>query len=148
MQTRFSGGNPPAAFQANLGGSALAWGMQAQSLTTASSGWASAFKPDVLEQLTFNGALIGVPLALTRQNAAYWNVKVLNTIDFGAGKKIPETQAEFDTWLDKVSAAGYTHPLCFSGKDSWVSAHIVFEDIIPAVAGATFSKDYWAGRKD
>jgi len=146
ITNRFTDGNPPAAFQANLGGSALAWGTSAQSLTASSAAWASAFDSGVLEQLTYNGNLIGVPLALTRQNAAYWNVKVLNTLTLTT--PIPETLAQFDTWLTEVSAAGYTHPLCFSGKDSWVSSHVVFEDIVPAVSGAQFSKDYWSGKKD
>ena len=90
-----------------------------------------------------------MPLALTRQNAAYWNVKVLATIPIPSlgDRKIPENLAEFDTWLTDVAAAGYTHPLCFSGKDAWVSSHIVFEDIVPAVAGTAFSKDYWSGLK-
>ena len=145
MTNRFSENNPPAAFQANLGGSALAWGASAQSLNGASSGWSSGFASGVLEQLTFQGALIGVPLALTRQNAAYWNVKVLNTLTLT--KKVPETAAEFDTWLTETAGLGYTHPICFSGKDAWVSAHIVFEDIVPAIAGADFSKDYWSGSK-
>ncbi len=147
IQNRFVDGNPPAAFQANLGGSALAWGTSAQSLNTASATWASAFDPGVLEQLTYNGNLIGVPLALTRQNAAYWNMKVLGTLNT-LTKQVPTTIAEFDTWLSEVSALGYTHPICFSGKDAWVSAHILFEDIVPAVAGPQFSKDYWSGAKD
>lgn len=144
MQNRFTDGNPPAAFQANLGGSALAWGPSAQSLNASSSVWATDFDPGVLEQLTSGGNLIGVPLALTRQNAAYWNLKILNTLTT-LTKKVPETSAEFDTWLTEVSTLGYTHPLCFSGKDAWVSAHIMFEDIVPALEGPDFSKQYWGG---
>src|SRR5262249_45174215 len=97
IQNRFVNGNPPAAFQANLGGSALAWGTSAQSLNAASAAWSSAFKADVLDQLTYNGNLIGVPLALTRQNAAYWNMKVLGTLTLT--NQIPTTIAQFDTWL-------------------------------------------------
>jgi glucose/mannose transport system substrate-binding protein len=145
VQSRFTSGNPPAAFQANLGGSALTWGLSAQSLNGPSSKWQGAFPANVLEQLTYNGSLIGVPLALTRQNVAYWNLKVLNTLTLTKG--VPETLPEFQTWLSEVSAAGYSHPLCFGGKDSWVVAHVMFEAIVPAVAGADFSKAYWSGSR-
>ena len=144
VQTRLSAGNPPAAFQANLGGSALQWGPNAQSLNSISSAWTASYDSSVLEQLTYNGNLIGVPVALTRQNVAYWNLKVLSTI--ALTKKVPSTIAEFNTWLTEVSAAGYTHPLCFGGKDSWVVAHVMFEDIVPAVVGADVSHTFWSGQ--
>jgi glucose/mannose transport system substrate-binding protein len=144
VTSRLGAGNPPAAFQANLGGSALQWGPNAQSLNSVSGAWASNFEPSVLEQLTYQGALIGVPVALTRQNVAYWNLKVINTIS-PLTNKIPSTIAEFNTWLTEVAAAGYTHPLCFGGKDSWVVAHVMFEDIVPSVVGAAVSKKFWSG---
>ena len=142
---RLFDGNPPAAIQAKLGSDALEWGMLAQALNAPSATWSSAFPLETLELLTFQGSLNGVPLSLTRMNVAYWNKRVLDTLTLS--KKIPETLAEFDVWLREVSAAGYTHPLCFSGKDAWVSAHVLFEDIVPAVAGPQFSKDYWTDKK-
>jgi glucose/mannose transport system substrate-binding protein len=148
VQSRFTTGNPPAAFQANLGGSALTWGPSAASLNGPSSKWVSSFPQNVIEQLTYNGALIGVPLALTRQNVAYWNLKVLSPLMAPQlTKQIPETIPEMQTWLTEVAALGYTHPLCFGGKDSWVVAHVMFEAIVPAVSGADFSKAYWSGSR-
>ncbi len=77
---------------------------------------------------------------------AYWNLRVLDKLTLAV--KIPKTLQELGTWLEQVSVAGYTHPLCFGGKDSWVAAHVVFEAILPAVAGADFSKAYWSGQGD
>jgi glucose/mannose transport system substrate-binding protein len=145
VQNRLATGNPPAAFQANLGGQALQWGPNAQSLNSVSAAWKGAFTPSVLDQLTYNNDLIGVPVALTRQNVAYWNLKVLDTIKGSLTKEIPSTIDEFKTWLTEVGKAGYTHSLCFGGMDSWVVAHVMFEDIVPSTTGAANSQKFWTG---
>jgi hypothetical protein len=81
---------------------------------------------------------------------AYWNVKVLNPLKAAMKitKVIPETTAEFETWLVELTGLGYTHPICFGGKDASVSAQVLFDHIVPAIAGADFSKEYWAGNRD
>jgi hypothetical protein len=144
VTNRFTNGNPPAALQANLGGNALQFGSSALALNPK---WTSAFNPAVLGQLTSNGKLIGVPLGLTRQNAAYWNNKVLAQLPAPLNA-VPVGLDAFKTWIAGVTAAGYTHPLCFGFKDAWVNAHILFEDVLPAVAGADYSASFWAGKVD
>jgi glucose/mannose transport system substrate-binding protein len=141
MQNRFAEGNPPAAFQENLGGNALRWSSSAQSLESRSGGWSSAFQPALLDLVTVNEVLIGVPVAITRQNDAYYNQAVLDDL----GLSIPEGNDAFLSWLAELAERGYTHPLCAGDTQSWVSAHVLFEDIVPAHAGAAFSQSYWAG---
>jgi glucose/mannose transport system substrate-binding protein len=152
MRTRFNDGNPPAAFQANLGTGALTWGQSAESLNMASVSWLSEFDSRIIEQLTFNGTLIGVPLGLTRQNVAYWNVKILRPLADPSNPKIskmiPETTADFETWLVELTGLGYKHPICFGGKDTAVSAQVLFDHILPGVAGGDFSKEFWSGKGD
>jgi ABC-type glycerol-3-phosphate transport system substrate-binding protein len=141
---RFGTGNPPQAFEANPGSNALQFATGALDLSSASWANPSTFPQSVLDTLTQNGKLIGVPLGLTRQNATYWNMQVM-------GKLAPPLNAipigvdNFKTWLAGVVAAGYTHPLCFGFGDSWVAAHILFEDIVPAMEGAKYSTEYWSG---
>jgi hypothetical protein len=145
VTNRFAAGTPPAALEANLGGNALQFA--AGALNLGSPSWASntIFPPSVLDTLRDpSGKLIGVPLGLTRQNVAYWNLQVLRTLPAPLNA-IPVGLDAFKTWITGVAAAGYTHPLCFGFKDGWVNAHILFEDIVPAVAGAAYSKTYWTG---
>ena len=143
VTNRFAAGSPPAALQANLGGNALQFAGSALSLGTPA--WASSFSPSVLAPLTQNGKLIGVPLGLTRQNVTYWNIKVMSTLPAPLNT-IPHGVDGFETWVVGVAAKGYTHPLCFGFKDGWVNAHILFEDIVPAMAGGSYSTQYWSGQ--
>jgi hypothetical protein len=76
---------------------------------------------------------------------SYWNLQVLRTLPPPLNT-IPVGVDAFKTWITGVAAAGYTHPLCFGFKDGWVNAHILFEDIVPAVAGGRYSITYWMGK--
>jgi hypothetical protein len=144
VTNRFSSGNPPAAFQANLGGNALQFAAGALNLGQPS--WTSAFPMGVLQSLTdSSGKLVGVPLGLTRQNVTYWNLKVMSTLP-AALKTIPVGAAAFQAWITGVVAAGYTHPICLGLKSSWVNSLILFDDVVPALAGGTYSTQYWSGK--
>ena len=142
VQARLADGTPPTAFQANLGGNALQWVSSAQDLSARASSWSGGFQSSILERLTADGKLIGVPLALTRQNNAYYNTKLLAEL----GLDIPVGRDELDTWLVDLSALGYTHPLCMGDVNNWVSAHVLFEDIVPAYVGAEYAHDFWSGK--
>jgi glucose/mannose transport system substrate-binding protein len=144
VQARIAQGNPPTAFLANLGGHAKRWAESAQPLNerAAAGNWASVYAPGVLDLVTVDGDLIGVPLAITRQNNVYYNKRVLDRLDMN----IPEGHAQFIDWLGELEALGYTHPLCVGDEDNWVSALVLFEDMLPASGGAEFSHDFWTGR--
>jgi glucose/mannose transport system substrate-binding protein len=135
-------GTPPTAFQANLGGNAQQWSESAQPLNARAKAWSSAFQDSILERVSANGDLIAVPLALTRQNNAYYNLKLLKQL----GLDIPQGRAQFDAWLLALGELGYTHPLCIGDQYNWVSAHALFEDIVPAYIGAEHAQDFWSGR--
>jgi glucose/mannose transport system substrate-binding protein len=142
VQNRLAEGNPPTAFQANLGGNALKWAESAQDLSARAAAWSSHFDASILERLTVDGKLVGVPLALTRQNNAYYNLALLERLDL----QVPRGRSEFDAWLAALAEIGYTHPLCMGDKDNWVSLHVLFEDIVPAYVGAERARDFWSGR--
>jgi glucose/mannose transport system substrate-binding protein len=142
VQTRLAEGTPPTAFQANLGGNALQWAESAQDLSSRAESWSGDFQASILERLTVEQQLIGVPLALTRQNNAYYNVALLDEL----GLDIPEGREELDAWLLELGELGYTHPLCMGDLNNWVSAHVLFEDIVPAFVGAQYSHDFWSGK--
>jgi len=142
VQNRLADGNPPTAFQANLGGNALKWAESAQDLSQRAESWSSHFDASILERLTTDGKLVGVPLALTRQNNAYYNLALLEELALD----VPEGRSGFDAWLTTLSELGYTRPLCMGDKDNWVSLHVLFEDIVPAYVGARHSRDFWSGR--
>jgi ABC-type glycerol-3-phosphate transport system substrate-binding protein len=152
VTTRFASGTPPAALQANLGANATQFAANALGLVPT---WKSNFSSTILDQLTLNGKLIGVPLGLTRQNVAYYNLRILRTlpapynqVPVGLEDNATANTIGFKTWVAGVSAAGFTHPLCFGFKDGWVNAHILFEDVVPAVAGPDASRAYWTGKDD
>ncbi len=142
VETRLAEGTPPTAFQANLGGNALQWAESSQDLSDRAASWKSGFQDSILERLTADGKLIGVPLALTRQNNAYYNVKLLNELEL----EVPEGREGFDAWLAALGELGYTHPLCMGDLNNWVSSHVLFEDIVPAYVGAEYSQDFWSGK--
>jgi glucose/mannose transport system substrate-binding protein len=135
-------GTPPTAFQANLGGNALQWRDSALPINQRAKAWSSAFQDSILERVTADGALLGVPLALTRQNNAYYNLKLLSQLHL----EIPQGRDELDTWLAALAAKGYTHPLCLGDAFNWVSAHVLFEDIVPAYIGAEHAREFWSGQ--
>jgi glucose/mannose transport system substrate-binding protein len=135
-------GTPPSAFQANLGGNALQWAESAQSLNARAKAWFGGFQESILERVTYEGDLIAVPLALTRQNNAYYNLKLLREL----GLDIPEGRQELDAWLARLGELGYTHPLCLGDQYNWVSTHALFEDIVPAYIGAEHSQAFWTGK--
>jgi glucose/mannose transport system substrate-binding protein len=142
VQSRLVDGTPPAAFQANLGGNALQWSESALTLNARAAGWSSAFQGSILERVSVGHDLIGVPLALTRQNNAYYNVKVLDKL----GLDIPQGRDGFESWLAALAEKGYTHPLCLGDQYNWVSAHLLFEDIVPAYMGAAQAQKFWSGQ--
>ena len=142
VQSRLVDGTPPSAFQANLGGNALEWSESALGLNGRASRWSSAFQDSILERVSVGKNIIGVPLALTRQNNAYYNLKVLNEL----GLDIPKGQGELATWLAALAEQGYTHPLCIGDEYNWVSAHALFEDIVPAYMGAEHAEKFWSGQ--
>ena len=142
VQGRLADGTPPTAFQANLGGNALQWSESAQPLNARAKAWSKDFQAGILERVSSGGDIIGVPLALTRQNNAYYNLKLLNQL----GLDIPVGRDELGVWLAALAEQGYTHPLCIGDQYNWVSAHALFEDIVPAYMGAEHALDFWAGR--
>ena len=142
VQDRLADGTPPTAFQANLGGNALQWAESAQSLNARAKAWSADFQATILERVTQGGAIIGVPLALTRQNNAYYNLELLNELDL----EIPVGREAFDAWLAELAELGYAHPICVGGHDNWVSAHLLFEDIVPAYVGADYAREFWSGK--
>lgn len=144
VQDRLADGIPPTAFQANLGGNALKWAESAQSLNAHARAWSNAFRESILERVTSDGAIIGVPLALTRQNNAYYNLALLAEL----GLDIPVGRDGLTAWLEQLSELGYTHPLCIGDKGNWVSAHVLFEDIVPAYVGADYAQQFWSGTLD
>ncbi|HVY30628.1 MAG TPA: ABC transporter substrate-binding protein [Polyangiaceae bacterium] len=144
VQTRLATGTPPTAYQANLGGNALQWQDSALPLSSRAVAWRGAFNDSILERVSVAGDLIAVPLALTRQNNAYYNLSVLAD----AGLEIPEGRDELGAWLAALSDKGYTHPICMGDQHNWVSAHVLFEDIVPGYVGADFSQDFWSGKLD
>ena len=142
VQGRLGDGTPPTAFQANLGGNALQWSESALPLNARAKAWSGAFQNSILERVSVGKNLIGVPLALTRQNNAYYNVKLLRELGLG----IPKGRDELDSWLAALADKGYTHPLCLGDEYNWVSAHALFEDIVPAYLGAEHAQKFWSGQ--
>lgn len=143
INLRLADGTPPSAFQANLGGNALQWANRAQGINDRAEAWSGAFQASILERLTDqDGKILGVPVAVTRQNNVYYNKDALAE----AGVDIPEGRDGLTDWLATLADKGYTHPICIGDQYNWVSAHVLFEDIVPGYVGAKYSQKFWSGQ--
>src|SRR5687767_8067863 len=122
---RMADGAPPDTFQANIGTDLSKW-VLFNSVDDAASkveplnaiaeknGWLSAFPPVVIDALSQNGKLYGVPANIHRINALFYSVKAFSA----AGVRPPATTAELLTVSQQLRDAGYT-PLCIGSEHWW-----------------------------
>ena len=150
VRQRSEEGSPPSGFQENLGGPVVSWvnaepaELELLTDTAELQGWADAFPASVLDQVRWRGEIVGVPLALTRQNNVYYAKPILDQL----GLALPETLAELPAWLQTLASAGYEQPLCIGDKNTWVSAHVLFDELMPALAGVEYHVAFWHGEQD
>ncbi len=151
---RMAEGAPPDTFQANIGTDMLKWVMfngvddsatkvEPLNAIADKNGWNQAFPPVVLDALSQNGKIYGVPANIHRINSLFYSIKAFDA----AGAKPPTTTAELLTVAEQLKVAGYT-PICIGSGHWWTLSLLTFENVFPAVAGGDFYQNFWTGKED
>ncbi|HVJ14189.1 MAG TPA: ABC transporter substrate-binding protein [Polyangiaceae bacterium] len=134
----------PALFHMNVGSDIQRQpGVLPVSAAAEAAGWADAFPAGVTDSVTGEGNLLGVPLALTRQNNVFYSKRVLDE----EGLEVPTSVDEFKVWLDALVAAGYEHPLCIGDVYGWTLTNMMLDELIPSMWGADYHAALWRGEK-
>jgi glucose/mannose transport system substrate-binding protein len=98
----------------------------------------------VLASVTLDGALMGVPVNIHRNNTAYYNQAVLENERLRPPTSVDALVPFVQTLLER----GYTQPLCVGNKWDWTMDFFVFEALVPALAGAEYHRAFWTGQGD
>jgi glucose/mannose transport system substrate-binding protein len=151
---RMADGAPPDTFQANIGTDLSKWVLfngvddaaskvEPLNAIAEKNGWFNAFPPVVVDALSQNGKIYGVPANIHRINALFYSVKAFNA----AGVQPPTTTAGLLTVSQQLRDAGYT-PLCIGSEHWWTVSLLAFENVFPAVAGGDFYQSFWTGKEE
>lgn len=149
LSARMMSGDPPDVFQCNVGYDMRQWvslnGVDDRDSKLAPldeifpSLW-TAVPSKLLDYISFQGKLYGVPVTVHRVNAMFYNKAVLAA----RGLEPPASVADLVAAGRKLRAAGV--PLfAISGKEPWQLGHFVFEGLLIAREGADFYRSYFAG---
>ena len=110
-----AGGNPPAAFQWNIGVAVrqlAEQGLLANLDDMASAGdWRGHLPPLLVKNITVDGHVIAVPVNLHGANWMFYSTKVFSDLKMAP----PKTWDEFLAQADKIKAAGYL-PIAMGGN--------------------------------
>jgi glucose/mannose transport system substrate-binding protein len=154
LEDRMASGNPPSTFQDNTGQKYLKWALfngQDDSDTKLASmndlgeavNWFGTMPQQVLDLNSFEGTLYAIPVNVHRQNNVYYKKSVLDD----EGLDLPSNPTELRELGEALVAAGYEHPFCVGNKWSWTMDFFIFEGLLPAMAGADYHREFWAGNR-
>jgi glucose/mannose transport system substrate-binding protein len=154
LTRRMSEGLPPDLFQVSGGNGVAAWvtpsgggtensAVESLESLAADGSWKAAIPPALLEVVTFEGTIYAVPVNVHRINCLFYNKKVFDDL----GLTPPSTIEAFVEVAEVIRAAGIT-PLALGLKDKWVLGTTIWENLIPAIAGADYYNQYLTGKKD
>ncbi len=149
LKARMTSGDPPDVFQCNVGYDMRQWvsvnglddhdSMLARLDEVFPSLWTTV-PSKLLDYISYQGKLYGVPATVHRLNAIFYNKAVLAT----HGLQPPLTVADLKAAGRKLRAAGV--PLfAIDGKEPWQIGHFVFEGLLIAREGADFYRSYFGG---
>lgn len=146
-------GTPPDLYQANIGADELTYVLyngvddrdskvEALNDLAEEQGWLDVFPEPVIDALSYNGTIYGVPANIHRLNSLFYNKQIFEDEELS----VPETTEELLSTAKALKSAGYT-PLCIGSSDSWTLALLLLENIFPAVAGGDYYMRYWTGKE-
>jgi glucose/mannose transport system substrate-binding protein len=149
IRTRMMSGDPPDVFQCNVGYDMRQWvspngvddrdSMLAPLDESFPSLW-TAVPTKLLDYVSFQGRLYGVPATVHRVNAMFYNRAVLSA----HGLEPPASIASLKAAGRKLRDAGV--PLfAISGKEPWQLGHFLFEGLLISREGPEFYRSYFSG---
>jgi glucose/mannose transport system substrate-binding protein len=142
LKTRMLGGNPPDTFQVHAGEEltgtwVVAGRMEDLTPLYESEGWFDAFPADLVDLLTYEGAIYSVPVNIHRSNVMWFNPAKLEEWGITA----PATWDEFLAACPTLQGAGVT-PLVIG--EAWTVNHL-WESVALGVLGADGWNGIWSG---
>jgi glucose/mannose transport system substrate-binding protein len=154
LEQRMQDGVPPDLFQANIGADQFKWVLfngvddsesKVESLNdiAQANGWMDTFPQAVIDALSYNGKIYGVPANIHRINSLFYSIDAFAA----AGIEPPTTREELITAAQALQAANYT-PICIGSEHWWTLNLLMFENIMPSVGGPDFYTSYWTGQED
>jgi len=153
LRARMLRNTPPDTFEANAGGDLLQWvlvnGVDAteskllplDDLVEGVAEWRRAVPPAILEQVSYQGKIYGVPVNVYRINTIFYNARVFRRF----GLTEPTTLADFPVLADKLGGSGVSL-IAMGSRDPWTLALLTFECLLVAREGPGFYTDYFKGR--
>ncbi|MFC4619343.1 ABC transporter substrate-binding protein [Camelliibacillus cellulosilyticus] len=143
LATRMQGGDPPSTFQVHGGAELMTWvdagKMQPIDDLYKKNSWDGKFPKDLMDMVSKDGKIYGVPADIHRGNVLWYNKKIFKD----NGLEPPKTFDDFFKVADKLKAKGIT-PLAIGDKDVWGST-MVLENILLAKLGPDKYKQLWTG---
>jgi glucose/mannose transport system substrate-binding protein len=153
LRTRMLRHEPPDTFQANAGFDLLQWvlmnGMDAREtrllpldqMVPGAADWRRVMPPAVLEQVTYDGKIYGVPSNVHRINSVFYNKQVFARY----GLSEPSSVADLPAMARKLQGSGVTL-IAVGSREPWTVALMTFECLLVAREGPEVYRDYFRGR--
>jgi glucose/mannose transport system substrate-binding protein len=150
LRSRMTRGRPPDTFQVNGGTDLLSWvgygavreRMEPLDFLFSSEGWRSVFPPDVLELVSHSGRLYAVPVDIHRTNTLFFNRRTFAR----QGLAPPTTLQDLHLVAAELRAQGIV-PFSIGYKDPWTLTMLAFENVMVAVAGGDYYRDFFSGKR-
>jgi glucose/mannose transport system substrate-binding protein len=105
-------------------------------------GWGIAMPAPLLQSLSRDSHLFGVPLDVERDNTLFYNKSVFAS----AGVPAPATFADVMASAAALKARGVT-PFEVSASGGWTIASLLFDSVLVAQSGAAYYQAYLTGQK-
>lgn len=152
LRERMLSGEPPDAFQANVGFDLMRWvqvnGLDAREsklvalddVLPDTAEWRRVMPRQLIEQLSYDGKIYAVPANVHRINMVYCNRRVLRE----HGIPEPESIEQLLAAGPKLRAAGIDL-IAIGSREPWTLSLLVFESLLVASHGIEFYREYFAG---
>ncbi len=153
LRSRMLHNEPPDTFQANVGSDLMQWvltnGSDAREskllplddLVAGVASWRRTMPAPLIERISYDGKIYGVPADLQRNNTVFYNKKIFAKY----GLPEPKTLGDLTAMGEKLRGSGV--PLIAVGsREPWTVALLLFECLLVAREGRAFYRDYFTGR--
>jgi glucose/mannose transport system substrate-binding protein len=154
LAARMVAGNPPDTFQNNAGWNLLKWvayngrddadsKLEPVDFIVQQNKLTSVVPASVLDTVSYNGKVYGIPLDVHRYNRLFFNIKLFAD----NGLTPPTTLAEFYTVAEAFKAKGIT-ALAIGSKDGHAVKTHTWDGLIVSKASVEFRKSYLTGHEN
>jgi glucose/mannose transport system substrate-binding protein len=144
LATRMKANNPPDTFQVHGGAELMSWvdagKMEPLNDLYQQEGWNDKFPKQLIDMVSKDGNIYGVPVDIHRGNVLWYNKKIFDQYHLTP----PKTFDDFFKDADVLKSHGVT-PLALGDKDTW-EATMLWEDVLLGTIGADKYDQLWQGK--